>query len=165
MKRYAMFLTLMLLVACSGPRTYAEKEAFRADPRHNKNYALAAQPVCDAARRVLLRDGYIIEDTTLQDLVGVKEFQIEEGRHAILRIYATCDQRTKGSTLFVTATEEHFDVKTSRKSTSIGLPIITPLSISTRSEVDNQVKTLGETVTDKDFYEHFYRAVQQELER
>ncbi len=165
MKRYSLILTLILLTACSGPRTYAEREEFHTDSRHSRNFIATAEPVCEAARRVLLRDGYIVEDSANQDLVGAKEFQIEENRHAILRLYVTCGQRASGSTLFVTATEEHFDVKTSRQGTSIGVPLLSPISISSTSEADNQVKTRGETVTDKGFYERFYRGVQQELGR
>jgi hypothetical protein len=165
MKRYSLVLTLisLMLVACSGPRTYAEKEEFHSDSRHNRNFSAAEEPVCEAARRVLLRDGYIVEESAEQTLSGAKEFQIEENRHAILRLYANCSPRSGGSTLYVTATEEHFDVKTSRQSTSFGVPLISPLSIGSKSEVDNQVKIRGETVTDKNFYERFYKAVQQEL--
>jgi len=45
-----------------------------------------------------------------------------------------------GSTLFITATEEHFDVKTSRKSTLLGVPLVAPISLGTRKEADYQVK-------------------------
>lgn len=167
MKRYGLVLTLISLVlgACGGPGTYAEREAFQADSRHRRDFSATAAPVCEAARRVLLGDGYIVAGSADQNLIGVKEFQIEKNRHAILRLYVTCSQRASGSTLFVTATEEHFDVKTSRQSTSIGVPLVAPISISSESAVDNQVKTRGETVTDRDFYERFYRAVQQELGR
>jgi hypothetical protein len=167
MKRYGLFITLtyLLLTACSGPRTYAEREAFKADSRHSRNFPVTEKSVCEAARRVLLRDGYIVEEDTGQNLIGEKSFQIEEHQHAILRLYTTCDPVPGGATLFVTATEEHFDVKTSRQNTSIGVPILSPISIRNKSEVDNQVKTRGETVTDKGFYERFYRGVQQELAR
>lgn len=165
MKRYSLIFTLisLFLVACSGPRSYAEREGFRSDPRHSRNFTVTAEPVFEAARRVLLRDGYLIVNSAERSMVGVKEFQMEENRHAILRLYATSGHRTGGSTLFVTATEEHFDIKTSRESTSIGVPLLVPFSLSTSAEVDNQVKILGETVKDKNFYERFYRAVQQEL--
>ncbi len=167
MKRYSFVFTLifMLLAACSGPRTYAEREEFLSDSRHSRDFSTTAEPVCEAARRVLLRDGYIVEESAEQNLTGVKEFQIEENRHAILRLYVTCGQRASGSTLFVTATEEHFDVKSSRQSTSIGVPLVSPISISSKSEADNKVKTRGETVTDRNFYERFYRAVKLELGR
>lgn len=165
MKCYGLILTLisLLLAACSGPRTFAQREEFRSDSRHSRDFSVEAKPVCEAARRVLLGDGYIVAESAGQNVTGAKEFQIEENRHAILRVYATCGQRSGGSTLFLTATEEHFDVKTSRQSTSIGLPILSPISISNNSEVDNQVKILGETVTDRNFYERFYRAVEKKL--
>jgi hypothetical protein len=167
MQRHRLLLPLMalLLAACGGPRTYAEQEEFHIDSRHRKDFAAAATPLCEAARRVLLGDGYLVEGGTDQTFVGAKEFQIEEKRHAILRIYVTCGQRAAGSTLFATATEEHYDVKTSRQSTTIGVPLVAPISVGGKSETDHQVKTLGETVTDSAFYERFYRAVQRELGR
>lgn len=166
MKRYSLVLTLMflLLSACGGPRTFAGKEDFQADSRHRRDFSATAAPVCEAARRVLQGDGYIVEKSVDHDLIGAKEFPIEENRHAILRLYVTCGQRTGGSTLFVTATEEHFDVKASSQSASIGVPL-TPLSISSKREIENEVKTRGETITDRDFYERFYRSVQKELAR
>lgn len=160
-----LMLTTLLLAACGGLPTYAEKEAFQTDPRHRRDFANAAAPVCEAARRALLGDGYLVGESATQNLVGVKEFQIEDMRHAILRIYVTCVPQAGASTLFVTATEEHFDVKTRRETTSIGVPLLTPISISGTSEADNQVKTMGATVMDRDFYERFYRAVKRELGR
>lgn len=167
MKRYILVLTLtsLFIAACSSPKTYAEREQFHSDSRHNRNYAATEGMVCEATRRALLRDGYIVEKIAENNLTGAKEFQIEDGRQAQLNLYATCAQRAGGATLFVTATEEHFDVKTSRQSTSLGVPIIAPISISKESQVDHRVKTRGETITDRDFYERFYRAVQQELGR
>lgn len=164
MKRYSLVLTLILLSACGGPRTYAVKENFQTDSPHRKDLSTAAAPACEAARRVLQGDGYIVEKSADHDLIGAKEYSIKENRHAILRLYVTCAPRTSGSTLFVTATEEHFDVKASSESTSIGVPL-TPISITSKREIDNQVKTHGETVTDRGFYERFYRAVQKELAR
>ncbi len=161
-----LLLTFSLLAGCSGPRTYAGREDFQPDTRHQRDFAgAAAASLCTAARRVLLGDGYIVEESAGQSLGGAKEFQIDENRHAILRVYVTCDKRDGGSTLFLTATEEHFDVKTSRQTTSVGVPLLPPLSIRRKREVDNQVKIRGETVTNKNFYERFYRAVEQELMR
>lgn len=165
MKRFGLIFILMSLAACSGPRSYADKEAFRADTRYSRDFTVAPDAVCEAARRVLLRDGYIVEPGAVPRLSGVKEFQIDENQQAQLRLYVNCSPRASGSTLFVTATEEHFDVKTSRKSTSVGIPLLFPVSISNSSEVDTQVKVRGETIKDKDFYERFYRGVNQELAR
>ncbi len=88
---------------------------------------------------------------------------VEAQRHAIVNIHVNCDQRRGGSTLYVTATEEHFDVKSLRQSSSIGFPVVAPIYYGTQSEADAQVKTHGETVSEREFYERFYRAVQREL--
>jgi hypothetical protein len=165
MKPYILMLLLPLLGACAGPSSYADKEDFQTDARHRREFAAGVAPLCAAARRALLGDGYFLDAGTSDNLVGTKKFQIEEMRHAMLRIYVSCSPRADAATLFVTATEEHFDVKTSRQSTSIGVPLLTPFSVSGKSESDTQVKTMGATVTARDFYERFYRAVQRELGR
>lgn len=165
MKRLNLLLLLVLsLSACGGTRTIAGKEDFQFDPRHRGDFSATAAPVCDATRRVLQGDGYIVKKGVDHDLIGHKEFPIEDERRAILRLYVTCSERTAGSTLFVTATEEHFDLKADSESTSIGVPL-TPLSISSEREISKEVKIRGETVTDRNFYERFYRAVRKELER
>lgn len=165
MNRYGLILILISLASCSGTRNYADGEAFHTDSRHSRDFAVAPVPVCEAARRVLLRDGYIVAPGAGERLIGVKEFQVDEKQQAELRLYVNCSARAAGSTLFVTATEEHFDLKTSRKSTSVGIPLLFPISVSNSSEVDAQVKVRGEMVHDKDFYERFYRGVNQELAR
>lgn len=166
MKRYGLLLTLtaLLLTACGGTRTYAVKEDFQNDTRYRRDFSGAVAPVCDAARRVLQGDGYLVGKSADHDLIGTKEFPIEENRQALLHLYVTCSPRGNGSTLFVTATEEHFDVKTNSEGTSIGIPL-TPLSIGSRKETHSLAKTHGETVTDYNFYQRFYRAVEKELAR
>ena len=73
------------------------------------------------------------------------------------------DQRVGRATLFVTASEEHFDVKSNRQRSSIGFPLLAPIYYSTLIEGDRQVKISGETVSEHAFYERFYSAVQREL--
>jgi hypothetical protein len=160
-----LILTSLLLTACGGPDNYAGKEDFQSDARYRREYSADFVSLCAAARRVLLGDGYIVMDGEGQKLTAGKEFHIEDKSHAILQVYVSCDQRMNGSTLFITATEEHFDVKTSRKSTLLGVPLVAPISLGTRKEADYQVKIRGETITDRKFYERFYQALQLELAR
>lgn len=165
MKRPVLSLLLIptLLASCAGPPNYAGSEAFGADPRYRRDFPVAAVALCDAARRALLSEGYVVTRTDGQSLVAGKEFQGESSRHAQLNLYLSCDQRSGGSTLFVAATEEHFDVQSSRQSSSIGFPMIAPIYFGTRSETDSQVKVRGETIAERAFYDRFYRAVQREL--
>lgn len=158
-------LTHVFLASCGGVHTYAEHEDFQSDSRYYREYQANASALCDAAQHVLLADGYVVTKQEDQALIGAKEFQVKDKSHAVLQMHINCAPRTGGSTLFVTATEEHFDIKTSRKSTLVGVPVVAPISLGTRRETDNQVKTRGETVKERSFYQRFYRAVQQELSR
>ena len=163
MKTALAALLLMLLAGCGGAPRYASNEEFASDARYHRDFSTNAAALCAAARRVLLGDGYLVTRSEDQSLVGGKEFQVEEQQHAILNVYVSCERRTGGSTLYVTATEEHFDVKATRQSSSIGFPMVAPIYYGTQSEANGQVKTRGETVSESGFYERFYRAVQRQL--
>lgn len=163
MKTALAALLLIVLAGCGGPPRYAPNEEFAADAKHHRDFSTDATALCDAARRVLLGDGYLVTRADDQSLSGGKEFQVEEQQHAILNVYVNCERRAGGSTLYVTATEEHYDVKTMRQSSSIGFPMVAPIYYGTQSEANGQVKTRGETVAERGFYERFYRAVQRQL--
>ncbi|MBS1227407.1 MAG: hypothetical protein H6R17_684 [Proteobacteria bacterium] len=163
MKPMLVSLLLILLAGCGGSPRYAPNEEFASDARYHRDFLANATALCDAAKRVLLGDGYIVTRAEDQSLVGGKEFQVEAQQHAIINVYVSCDQRGGGSTLYVTATEEHFDVKATRQSSSIGFPMVAPIYYGTQSEANGQVKTRGETVSERGFYERFYRAVQRQL--
>lgn len=159
----ALTLASVFLASCGGPENYADKEDFKSDPRYRRDFPADSVALCSAARRVLLGDGYIVVNEDQHNLAAGKEFQIEDKSHAILQVYVSCEQHGKGSTLFITATEEHFDVKTSRKSTLLGVPLVAPISLGTRKEADYQVKIRGQTISDRKFYERFYQGLNKEL--
>lgn len=159
-------LALAVLTGCAGNKTHHDREAFAGDPRHRQDFIVPATPVCEAANRVLLGDGYVMtKDIKPESLsfIGSKEFREDEENRALLRVYVTCISRDKGSSLFVTATEERFDIKSAHKSTSISLPLVLPISVSSSSETQGELKTQGETIDDKGFYQRFYKAVRKEL--
>ena len=163
MKTALVALLLVLLTGCGGPPRYAPNEEFTGDAKHQRDFSSDVATLCDAARRVLLGDGYLVTRGEDQRLTGGKEFQLEEQHHAMLNVYVNCERRAGGSTLYVTATEEHFDVKATRQSSSIGFPLVAPIYYGTQSEANGQVKTHGETIAERGFYERFYRAVQRQL--
>lgn len=160
---FVLLLAVQLLAACGGTDSYARHEEFASEARHRHDFPAAAPALCAAARRAMLGDGYVVTHGEDGQLLGGKEFQGDDKVHAILNLYVSCEARAGGSTLFVTATEEHFDVKATRQSSSVGFPVLAPLYFGTLREADNQVKIRGETVTRNAFYERYYRAVEREL--
>lgn len=156
-----------LLVACGGVKDYYHEETFGGDTRFRREFGADSVRVCTAARAVLLGQGYVVVPVTSDDLelsfVGSKEFKKEEQQHAVLQVHVHCVESGRGATLFVTAVESHFDVKQSKEQTTIGVPIVAPIYLSRSSSSETQIKTRGETVDDRTFYERFFTAVGREL--
>lgn len=160
-------LISLLLTACGGNDAYYKTENFQGNTGHWQEYPLRANEVCRVARQVLLKDGYVIESAaataTSVPLIAVKEFKGDENQYSILRVYVTCEEQVPGSRLFITAVESGYDIKASRQSSGVGIPLVGPLTISKTSESEAQVKTSGQTITEKSFYERFFRALIKEL--
>lgn len=161
-------LAAALLAGCAGHVPLLEKLAPPApEPKHHRDFVQDAVRVCEASRRVLLGEGYVVERRRDDEVVGAREDHVtkedkDEG-YAHRRVYVTCAARDGGSTLYVTATEEQFGIKVIRDSTLIGLPLVSPISIGTRTEGEQQVKFRGRTVEEQAFYDDFYRAVRKQI--
>ncbi len=165
-------LASLLLAACGGPLQVAREEPPLPEPKHRREFAEDAIRVCDAARLVMLGEGSVVQRPSFEELVGARESHFtteakDDGKqegYVHFRVYVSCVPRVAGSTLFVTATEERLGVKGLRESTMIGLPLVSPISIGTRTEGDQQVKFRGQTIEEQAFYDRFYGAVRDELE-
>lgn len=158
--------TCVLLSACGGERAYYRSESFEADNSHRREFAVAKTALCEAAQHVLLGQGYWLnrrEDGDDIVVLGQKEFKKKDSGHVLLQLQAVCSPKGKGATLFVTALESHFDVAVTTGKTSVGLPLISPVAVSSSSTSESQLKRSGETVTDRTFYEALFKAVEREL--
>lgn len=166
LKLRAILVTL-LLGACGGNDAYYKSEEFLGNTGHWQEYAVRAGEACRVASRILLREGYVIESpinaSPSTTMIAVKEFKGDENEYGLLHVHVTCDDHSMGSRVFVTAIESKYETKTSRRSSAVGIPIVGPFTISKTSENETQIKTIGQTITDKQFYRRFFRALQQEL--
>jgi len=159
-------LASVLLTACAVPGPLGELVA-PPEPRHRRDFAEDASRVCEASRYALLQDGYVVERRGDEGFVGARESHVKtedkDDGYVHVRVYVTCLAREIGSALFVTATEEHFGVKMIRESTLIGLPLVSPISVGSRTEGEQQVKFRGKTIEEQAFYDRFYKAVRENL--
>lgn len=159
--------TLLLLAGCGGGVPVHRGESFEPDPRHQREFAESAPRLCEAARSVLLGQGYVLRGIDANPLVldASKQFAGEKQSHTVLRVVVNCLQHRQGGRLFVTAEEESFDVKRSSESSAIGLPIVGPVTVARSTSGEHQVKTSGQTVADERFYDRFFSAIRAELGR
>ncbi|MDO8933155.1 MAG: DUF2242 domain-containing protein [Rhodocyclaceae bacterium] len=157
----------LLLAACGGDGPVHHGESFAPDSRYRRIFNEADAELCGAARRVLLGQGYVVRslDVGALSLEGSKQFPGEEQAHSVLRVFVNCVAQKQGTSLFVTAEEERFDIKRSSSSTAVGLPMVAPITVSRSATAEQQVKTRGETVGDRSFFDRFFTAVRAELQQ
>ena len=161
-------LVCLLLAACGGDKAFHHDEDFAPDKRHRHDYTASIATACEAARHVMIGQGYVVarsDEASETVMFGQKDFKEKEKRHAILQMQVVCGSATKGSTLYVAAVESHFDVAKNESSTYVGVPMVAPISFGSASSSQAQLKLSGESIDDKDFYADFFKAVERELSR
>ena len=117
---------------------------------------------CEAARRALLSQGYII-NTATKDLVdGRKSFQSEVESHLQMEIRVVCAPESSDGKVtlgFVTALQDRYALKKSNNSASLGVGAIGSLSLPFSSNNDSMVKVANETISSEPFYDRFFGLV------
>lgn len=160
-------LALIALAGCGGTEAYHRSERFDRDARHRRDFAAAPDALCEAARKVLAGQGYWVTRTAEGGnitVMGQKEFRAEDKQFAVIQMQLNCLPAAQGSaSLFATALESRYDVRQSKEKTSVGVPLLAPITITSSSSSEGQVKLRGETVEERSFYEDFFRAVTREL--
>lgn len=141
-------------------------ETFDATDRFSRTVAASPADACKAARLALLSQGYLV--TRLQDdeLRGRKNFQPKADSHAEIEVHVVCavspDEPGHG-TLFVSALQEHYELKKSTNSASLGVPALASFSVPFSSSSDAMVKIASETVTAPRFYDRFFEVIERYL--
>ena len=165
----AIALLTAALAACSGPVPSAyETERFNLDStRFARHFGESAQQTCDAARRALLSQGYIISEPRLGMLNGRKSFQPRIESHIQIDFTVSCiaDGRRPedGATAFVSAVQERYALKKSSSSASVGVGPVGTISVPFGSSDEAMVRVASETVAAPSFYERFFQLMEHYL--
>ena len=159
-------LTLMLLSACSsGPSSSAKSdlvyqtEQFKADETYSRLFDANAADTCEAARRALLSQGYVIGAASKGLVTGIKRFQPEGEVHVEISFNVVCvaDGKTGvPATAFVSAQQDRYVIKRSSAATSIGVSAIGSISVPMSSQQDSMVKVASETIPAGTFYDRYF---------
>jgi hypothetical protein len=148
------------VTACSSapPPAAYQQERFDATSAHSRAYAASPSVTCEAARRALLSQGYVISAAKADSVEGRKSFQQDAKTHVQVGFNVVCAPTSKGggSIAFVNALQDRYALKKLANSASVGVPVLGTLSVPFDSSDDEMVKVASETITAGDFYDRFF---------
>lgn len=156
-----------VLTGCDTPlKKFPLQEKFGSTNTYSRLFDTTPAQTCEAARRALLSQGYII-NTARDDLVaGQKSFQPDGESHLQLEIRVVCVPDTKDGKVslgFVTALQDRYALKKSNNSASLGVGAIGSVSLPFTSSSDAMVKVGSETIVSDTFYDRFFDLMKQYL--
>lgn len=157
------------LAGCGGTstlQTLPPQESFTSAATFSRMFNARAEQTCEAARRALLSQGYII-DTSRKDLVeGNKNFQPEAERHMQMHIRVVCATESADGKLsvgFVTALQDTYALRKASNSASVGVSALGSLSLPFSAGHDSMIKVGSETIQSERFYESFFELMRRYL--
>lgn len=167
-----------LLAGCGASVPYIGKDAgaprsqvylnekFHADDTFSRLFDGQVDETCEAARRALLSQGYLISDTPKGRVSGRKHFQPEGDVHVEISFNVVCVPDGQGdrlTTAFVSAQQDRYTLKKTPNSSSIGVSAIGSISLPLSSSDDSLVKVASETIPAGAFYDRFFALMQRQL--
>jgi hypothetical protein len=143
-----------------------QTEGFHSDETFSRLFDGDAESTCEAARRALLSQGYVITAAKPDIVNGSKHFQPDGDVHveiAFTVVCATEGRSGKVATAYVNAIQDRYALKKSPNSASVGLSAIGSLSIPLSASEDSLVKVASETIPAGQFYDRFFALMQRFL--
>ena len=168
--RFRRLLSSLLaagLAACSTgtPPLVYQQEHFGITSAHSRAYPASSPDTCEAARRALLSQGYLVGFATSDTVEGRKRFQHDANTHVEIAFHVVCVSTSKGgaSLAFANALHDRYALKKSSTSASVGVGGLGTVSLPFGSSDDAMVKVASETITARDFYDRFFGLVEHFL--
>ena len=157
-----------LLAGCSSTgKVYAPQEDFGSVATYSRLFDASPEQTCEAARRALLSQGYIVQSERADLVEGKKNFQPEADAHLQMMIRVVCLPETVDGTVslgFVTALQDVYTLKKSNNSASLGVGGVGSVSLPFNTGGgESLVKVGSKTIVDNSFYENFFDLVKRYL--
>ena len=133
------------------------RESFNSDNTYSRSVDVLPAAACEAARRALLSQGYMVTRADAAAVGGSKNFQPSEESHEQLELRISCvAQGDDKAWVFVSAVQDRYALKKSATSASVGVGVLGSVSLPVGSSNDSMVKVASVTVQDGDFYKRFF---------
>ncbi|MBS0499012.1 MAG: DUF2242 domain-containing protein [Burkholderiaceae bacterium] len=170
-RRLALVGAVLALGACStlntppAPLIGYQPEAFNSTT-HSRHFAAPAERTCEAARRALLSQGYVVTAASGQEVTARKYFQPDVEHHVQLEFRVVCAPEGLGqlaSVAFASALKDQYVVRKVKESASLGVGGIGSLSLPLEGSMDSMVKIASETVSTAEVYERLFNLMGEYL--
>lgn len=164
MRVVGLALVLAAAAGCSSRKAAIyEHENFDDSGTFSRNYPVTDSVSCEAARRALLSQGYIITSSDPKLVSGHKSFQQTGENHMEISFSVVCAEdgtSAHHATVFANALQDKYALKKTNNSASLGVGVLGSVSMPIGSSDDSMVKVASETVTSAKFYERFFALVE-----
>ena len=163
----AAALAVVLSGCVNSGKVFAPQEKFGSVATYSRLFDAPAEHTCEAARRALLSQGYIVQSDRADLVEGKKNFQPEADSHLQIMIRVVCVPETADGTVslgFVTALQDAYTLKKTNNSASLGVGGLGSVSVPFNTGGgESLVKVGSQTIADNDFYESFFDLVKRYL--
>jgi len=167
-------LSALLLAGCGsfGTGQAYEPEDFDSTTTHTRNYAASEAQTCEAARRALLSQGYMVTAANADLVTARKSFQPAAETHVEVEFRVVCAREGgagsapggRSTVAFATALQDRYGLKKGSNSASLGVGAIGSLSLPFGGSNEAMVKVASQTLTDERFYDRFFTLVERFLQ-
>jgi hypothetical protein len=160
----ACFAVTVVLAGCASSRSSIDaSETFDSSSTFSRTYAAMEGQTCEAARRTLLSQGYVISVATAEQVRGRKSFQPAPETHVEVEFNVVCAKdgyAGKRTIAFVNAVQDRYALKKSNNSASLGVGAFGSLSLPFTGSDESLVKVASATITSAPFYDRFFKLVE-----
>ncbi|MBC3387589.1 DUF2242 domain-containing protein [Pseudomonas sp. SWRI179] len=164
MRTVGLALVLAAAAGCSSKKTAIyEHENFDDSGTFSRTYPVSDAATCEAGRRALLSQGYIITSSDPKLVSGHKSFQQTGETHMEISFNLVCAEdggTGHRATMFANALQDRYALKKTNNSASLGVGVLGSVSMPIGSSDDSMVKVASETVSAAKFYERFFALVE-----
>jgi hypothetical protein len=165
----ALGLALAGCAAVSKPDAVVyERESFEIASPFARAFPVSNALACEAARRALLSQGYIVHLAGAEQVGARKSFQPRGDSHVQIEFSVVCAANSVaagagGSTAFVSAVQDRYALKKVSASASVGVGPVGSISLPFSAGDDSLVKVASETIPAGGFYQRFFALLEHHL--
>jgi hypothetical protein len=164
MRTIGLALVVVAATGCSSKKAAIyEHENFDDSGTFSRTYPVSDAATCEAGRRALLSQGYIITSSDPKLVSGHKSFQQTGETHMEISFNLVCAEDGGAghrATMFANALQDRYALKKTNNSASLGVGVLGSVSMPIGSSDDSMVKVASETVSAAKFYERFFALVE-----